>query len=255
MRHGITRYSALFLSCLLLAAVVPAALAAPARQSTPTLQISNNLKYGKILVNSQGMTLYLLTSEAGGAIKCSGGCLGFWPPLTVPAGSSAPATPAGVTGKLGTITRSDGTVQVTYNGYPLYMFANDKAAGDTNGQGIQAFGGTWNVVQASVPLAATAIERLVVRITATDGTVWGRVTARYSYAGRHTQLSCAQATCSFLVPYGVTVHLRQTAIDAATWPFKQWQIRAKAGATRRMQGSASLRMVTNYRVRAIYVLG
>jgi predicted lipoprotein with Yx(FWY)xxD motif len=253
MRLGVVRCSTLLASCLLLVSAVPSALAAPTQQTAATIQVSTNSKYGNILVNGQGMTLYLLTSEAGGAVKCSGGCLGFWPPLTVPAGSTAPTAPSGANGKIGTITRSDGTVQVTYNGYPLYTFANDKAAGDTNGQGIQAFGGTWEVVQASVPLAATAAEQLVVHITAAEGRVWGRVTARYGFEGRSFQLSCAQSTCRFLVPYGATVHLRQTAINAATRPFKGWQVRTTPGAVQRTYGtSASLQMMANYRVRATY---
>jgi predicted lipoprotein with Yx(FWY)xxD motif len=91
---------------------------------------------GTVLVaGSNGMTVYTFTKDVkdSGKSACTGGCLATWPALTVPAG----ATPTGgsaVTGKLGTITREDdGTLQVTYNGLPLYFFKNDKAPGDANG--------------------------------------------------------------------------------------------------------------------------
>jgi predicted lipoprotein with Yx(FWY)xxD motif len=90
---------------------------------------------GTVLVASNGMTVYIFTKDVkdSGKSACTGQCITTWPALTVPAG----ATPTGgtaVTGKLGTITREDdGTLQVTYNGLPLYFFANDKAVGDANG--------------------------------------------------------------------------------------------------------------------------
>ena len=91
---------------------------------------------GTILVaGSNGMTLYNFTNDTkdSGTSACTGGCLQTWPALTVPAGGS-PVAGTGVTGKLGTITRTDdGTLQVTYNGLPLYFFKNDKAPGDLNG--------------------------------------------------------------------------------------------------------------------------
>ena len=69
----------------------------------------------------------------GGPRSGTGGdCAGTWPPLTVPAGST-PTGDTGVTGKFATITRDDGTVQVTYNGLPLYFFSGDKKVGDANG--------------------------------------------------------------------------------------------------------------------------
>jgi Uncharacterized protein conserved in bacteria len=88
-----------------------------------------------------GKTLYTNTKEQGGNIACAGGCAVAWPPLTgaVTAGS-------GVTGTLGTVTRPDGSVQVTYNGSPLYYYATDAAAGDATGQGI---GGIWYIASPS----------------------------------------------------------------------------------------------------------
>ena len=81
------------------------------------------------------MTVYTFTMDVkdSGKSACTGGCVATWPPLTVPAGST-PTAGDGVTGTLGTITREDdGSLQVTYNGLPLYFFKNDKAEGDANG--------------------------------------------------------------------------------------------------------------------------
>jgi predicted lipoprotein with Yx(FWY)xxD motif len=88
-----------------------------------------------VVASSNGMTVYTFDKDVAnsGTSACSGGCLTKWPALTVPAGST-PTAASGITGKLGTITRTDdGTLQVTYNGKPLYFFSGDKAAGDSNG--------------------------------------------------------------------------------------------------------------------------
>jgi predicted lipoprotein with Yx(FWY)xxD motif len=90
---------------------------------------------GTVLVaGANGMTVYLFTKDVkdSGKSNCTGGCIETWPALTVPAGAT-PTGAAALTGKLGTITRDDGTLQVTYNGSPLYFFKNDKAPGDANG--------------------------------------------------------------------------------------------------------------------------
>ncbi len=116
-----------------------AATAAP--QATPasggaSVEAKTVGTVGTVLVaGSNGMTVYNFSKDVAnsGASACSGGCLTTWPALTVPAGA-APVAGDGVTGKLGTITRADdGTLQVTYNGLPLYFFTNDKAPGDANG--------------------------------------------------------------------------------------------------------------------------
>ena len=90
---------------------------------------------GTVLVaGSNGMTVYTFTKDVkdSGKSNCTTGCIDTWPALTVPAGAT-PSGGASLTGKLGTITRDDGTLQVTYNGMPLYFFKNDKAPGDANG--------------------------------------------------------------------------------------------------------------------------
>jgi predicted lipoprotein with Yx(FWY)xxD motif len=91
---------------------------------------------GTVLVaGSTGMTVYTFSKDTkdSGTSACSGDCLTKWPALTVPAGGS-PTAGDGVTGKLATITRADdGTLQVVYNGLPLYFFSGDSAPGDANG--------------------------------------------------------------------------------------------------------------------------
>ena len=102
---------------------------------------------GKALVDSQGRTLYLFEADKGSTSMCSGACAAAWPPVTV---SGAPQAGSGVSqSMLGTITRSDGTMQLTYNHHPLYYFAGDASAGQDKGQGSKAFGAGWYVVSAS----------------------------------------------------------------------------------------------------------
>ncbi len=103
-------------------------------------------KLGTLLVDSRGMTLYRNTKDRPGAFACSDACLATWPPLLAPAGVM-PTTTASLPGTLATVARPDGTMQVTYNGWPLYLFANDQNAGETNGQGV---GGIWFVVSPTV---------------------------------------------------------------------------------------------------------
>jgi predicted lipoprotein with Yx(FWY)xxD motif len=106
----------------------------------------SNAKIGKsILTSSSGMTLYKFSADTSTMSACNGGCATAWPPLTVPTGTTPKGGP-GTGGTFGTITRSDGTTQVTYDGNPLYTFSGDSSAGATNGQNITSDGGTWTVV-------------------------------------------------------------------------------------------------------------
>jgi predicted lipoprotein with Yx(FWY)xxD motif len=108
--------------------------------STATIGVSNE-GIGKILVNSQGRTLYLFSRDSGTTSECSGACAVNWPPLRV---TGKPTIGSGTTASLiATTTRSDGARQVTYNGHPLYLFKEDTKPGDANGEGITAFGGSW----------------------------------------------------------------------------------------------------------------
>ena len=95
---------------------------------------------GTILVDGDGLTLYLFVPDDQGPSTCEGDCLAAWPALAGPATAGEGADEA----LLGTAARADdGTDQVTYNGWPLYYFAQDSAPGDVNGQGV---GDNWYVV-------------------------------------------------------------------------------------------------------------
>jgi predicted lipoprotein with Yx(FWY)xxD motif len=106
-----------------------------------TVGVANAGGLGKILVDSRGRTLYLFQKDVGTKSACSGGCAAAWPPLRATGKPSAGTSLSGA--KLGTTPRSDGKPQVTYNGHPLYLYSADQKAGDTNGQGINAFGAAW----------------------------------------------------------------------------------------------------------------
>lgn len=103
---------------------------------------------GTVLVTPQGLTLYYFTPEKGSVVACTGSCATAWPPLKV---SGTPSKPDSLGGTLGTVALSDGSTQVTYNGWPLHTYASDTAPGQTNGQGV---GGKWFVVTPN--LAASA---------------------------------------------------------------------------------------------------
>lgn len=116
----------------------PPAPAPPAAAATVDV---GSTGLGSVLVDANGRTLYLYTPDTGGTSTCYGQCATTWPPLTT---GGAPVAGSGVDASLlGTTTRTDGSVQVTYAGHPLYYFARDSAAGQTNGEG---FGGIWYAV-------------------------------------------------------------------------------------------------------------
>jgi len=97
-----------------------------------------------VLTNSKGFALYSFAPDTATTSKCYGSCAQFWPPVT----GHAMAV-SGATGHFGTLTRTNGTTQVTYNGHPLYTFAGDKSPGQDTGNGLNNFGGLWKVVTAS----------------------------------------------------------------------------------------------------------
>ncbi|HEY3724071.1 MAG TPA: hypothetical protein VGN59_12030 [Acidimicrobiia bacterium] len=102
---------------------------------------------GSALVDAQGRTLYLFKKDSGTTSTCTGACAASWPPLIA---AGAPKVGSGAKASLvGTTTRPDGTTQVTYNGHPVYTFSGDQSPGDTNGQGVVAFGAAWFAVSPS----------------------------------------------------------------------------------------------------------
>lgn len=118
-----------------LAAVGAGVAVAATGAHTGTVNAQKTAKYGTLLVSANGRTLYHETIETHGKIKCTGACATFWPPLTIAQGVK-PTAGAGIQqAKLGTIKRPDGKIQVTYNGFPLYRYGDDKKRGDVKGEG------------------------------------------------------------------------------------------------------------------------
>lgn len=125
------------------AVLVPAGAVA-AKTSSGVMVRVRSTSLGKIVVDPQGRTLYLFEKDKHGRSACSGQCAKFWPPLLT---SGKPRASAGVKASLlGVTRRSDGRMQVTYAGHPLYRYLEDKAPGQTKGEGSTFFGASWYVV-------------------------------------------------------------------------------------------------------------
>jgi predicted lipoprotein with Yx(FWY)xxD motif len=104
-------------------------------------------KLGKVIVDSKGFTLYDFHKDKGGKSSCFGACAQVWPPLTT---EGKPQVGEGaMASKLGTTKRKDGTLQVTYAGWPLYTYEADKKPGEANGNDIDSFGAQWYALQPS----------------------------------------------------------------------------------------------------------
>jgi predicted lipoprotein with Yx(FWY)xxD motif len=124
----------------------PSAAPAPAA-SGPALTVRTT-SLGTVLTDGRGFTLYAFEADQGTTSACSGACAAVWPAVTSP--SASPHVGAGVTPSLvGHATQADGTNQLTYAGHPVYLFAHDTAPGSTGGQGLQGFGGRWDVLTAT----------------------------------------------------------------------------------------------------------
>jgi predicted lipoprotein with Yx(FWY)xxD motif len=112
--------------------------------SPATVAVAGNSKLGQLLVDGSGRTLYLFEADKGTSSTCYGQCAAYWPPLLT---NGAPMAGTGAnTSLLGTTTRTDGTVEVTYGGHPLYYVVTDHNPGDATGQGVNNFGAPWDVV-------------------------------------------------------------------------------------------------------------
>ena len=137
--------SRLALTCLAcVALVVVAQAAAQAPRSTVTVRASS---FGRILFDGRGYVLYGFTRDPRGRSMCSGACARAWPPYIV---KSRPRTGAGVAARrLGTTRRSDGSLQVTYAGRPVYYYVGDRKPGQILCQNVAEFGGVWRVVRPS----------------------------------------------------------------------------------------------------------
>jgi predicted lipoprotein with Yx(FWY)xxD motif len=180
-----------------------------------------------LLVDGMGHTLYVFTKDTQGkASACTGGCAKYWPPLLVPAGTTAPTTVAGVSGAFGTISRADGSTQLTYEGWPLYTFLKDTMPGQTNGQAV---GGTWwdAVASAAPPSTAKATSMMsttapLVQAAQTAVLVDSRGHTLYMFTadtlGKASACAggCAHAWRPLLVPKGTTA---PTAVPGVSGTF------------------------------------
>ncbi len=149
--------------------LVAGSVAGGATETSATVSLRKT-KLGPILVNSRGRTLYLFAKDRSGKSACSGSCARFWPPLL---SQSKPTAGPGVKPSLiGTTRRSNGSRQVTYNRHPLYTYALDKRAGQTNGQANSLFGAKWY----AVTVKGTAVVRASTPTTSTTTTTTGTTT-------------------------------------------------------------------------------
>jgi len=144
------------------AGLLTAPLAGSADASATVLQSVNIAGFPGALANHASRTLYILTVEKGAKLKCTGGCLGHWIPVTVKSSVTSVSLGANVKGKIGFVARSATTKQVTFNSYPLYTFAGDSGPRQSHGEGAAFDGGKWYVVKASsTSVGATPIVRTV----------------------------------------------------------------------------------------------
>jgi predicted lipoprotein with Yx(FWY)xxD motif len=158
MIRSLSRLNPLRMLLALLAVAAAAAVLAACSSSAPSSSSSSSgspaaatagsLKTATIggatvLTNAGGFTLYSFAPDTPTTSHCNGTCAQSWPPVT------GPATASGVTGTFGTIKRSDGSVQATFDGHPLYTFAGDTAPGQTKGNGLNAAGGLWHEITTS----------------------------------------------------------------------------------------------------------
>ena len=141
-----TRFLPLLVGTILLVAACSSAGASPApvRSAGPgasatagvVVTTAISATFGAILTGPNGMTLYTHTGDSATASTCTGACATAWPPLAT---TGQPTAGAGVTGQLGTVSRADGTTQVTYDGHPLYYWQGDTKAGDVTGDKVEGF--------------------------------------------------------------------------------------------------------------------
>ena len=142
------------LALVLLGVAVAGAATAPSAPASSSSSSSSaasgqvlktiQIKGVTVLTNSKGMTLYWFAPDSPTKSTCYGGCAAYWPPVY-----GAQKAGTGVTGTLGTIRRSDGTIQATYDGHPLYTYIGDSAPGQATGNNINLNGGLWHEVLAS----------------------------------------------------------------------------------------------------------
>ena len=131
-------------AALVLFGLVVAGASPPAPAATGTALKTTTISGTTVLTNAKGFTLYSFAPDTPAASKCYGSCAVYWPPVT-----GTTAAGQGLPGKVGTIKRTDGTEQLTYNGHPLYTYIGDSAPGQARGNNLNLNGGLWHEVPAS----------------------------------------------------------------------------------------------------------
>jgi predicted lipoprotein with Yx(FWY)xxD motif len=134
----------LAVAALVLFGLVVAGASSPPPAATGTGLKTTTIGGTTVLTNAKGFTLYSFAPDTPATSKCYGSCAAYWPPVT----GTAAASP-GVPGRIGTIERTDGSEQLTYNGHPLYTYIGDSAPGQARGNNLNLNGGLWHEVPAS----------------------------------------------------------------------------------------------------------
>ena len=134
----------LAVAALVLFGLVVAGASSPPPAATGTGLTTTTIGGTTVLTNAKGFTLYSFAPDTPATSKCYGSCAAYWPPVT----GTAAASP-GVPGRIGTIKRTDGSEQLTYNGHPLYTYIGDTAPGQARGNNLNLNGGLWHEVPAS----------------------------------------------------------------------------------------------------------
>jgi predicted lipoprotein with Yx(FWY)xxD motif len=145
MKHWIKLVTALAASAVIASLAAALALAGQTQtQNSRAKVVVARSAFGRILVDSKGITLYDFVQDKGTTSTCYGACAALWPPLLT---TGKPIAGPGVRASLlGTTKRKGGELEVTYGGHPLYYFVTDRKPGQTTGQGINQFGAPWWVI-------------------------------------------------------------------------------------------------------------
>jgi predicted lipoprotein with Yx(FWY)xxD motif len=149
-----TKIALITTAVALLAAVsITAAVAGPLNGSRASVGVSKSA-FGRILVDGRGHSLYVFAMDKGRMSTCYGACAANWPPFI--SSAKARVRTGAKQSLIGRTRRMDGRWQVTYHGHPLYTFVKDTAKGQTNGEGLVAFGGEWDLLAPSGAKIANA---------------------------------------------------------------------------------------------------
>lgn len=149
-------------------ASVPAAAASSAAPGVATAVLKTDATMlGVVLADAKGFTVYWFAKDTPTSSACAGPCAAAWPPVT---GTPQAASGVKLTGRLGEIKRPDGTMQATYNGHPLYLFAGDSAPGQANGNGFNNFGALWYAIKISPSATSSSGNTGTTGSTANTGT-------------------------------------------------------------------------------------